>query len=230
VNVGQKIIYKGDMANASGQGAIVAIRNHSMAGTSYTMNWKSGQLEPFDSSKSFDVALDDGRKFNAVMIANIGGEFSNKSKRFMLDEGMENADGIAALIASVEAREIDLKQKAAEAAAIFKAAQEAAKVAGLKLGLIPQADFTKRGSAAAYNLRLELKAAGIKASVNNKSSINVTLQKDASDEQVQIAKQIGSKYKAGSFDGMTDCYDYDPSAWGTVFGDSDYVFVQRDWQ
>ena len=23
---------------------------------------------------------------------------------------------------------------------------------------------------------------------------------------------------------MTDCYDYDPSAWGSVFGDVRYVF------
>ena len=49
---------------------------------------------------------------------------------------------------------------------------------------------------------------------------------DAAD--LPAAKVICNKYEAGHFDGMTDCYDYDPSAWGAVFGDVRYVFEGVD--
>ena len=122
------------------------------------------------------------------------------------------------------------KAKKDEAAARFKAAQAVALEAGKKMGLIPEAEFRaagKRGSAAASNLRDELKAAGFKCGVKQDgySAINVVAPADADMERV---KAICSKYKAGSFDGMSDCYDYDPCPWGSVFGDVQYVFVRGE--
>jgi hypothetical protein len=226
--VGQRIVYKGDMANASGQGAIVELRKNERAGQMFSMDFKAGKLVPFDSSVSYDVVLDDGRHFPGVYESNIGGEFNNKSCRFMVAEGQADAGEIAELMMKVTLRRAALKAKADEVAAVFAKAQAAALEAGKAMGLIPEAEFKaagKRGSAAAWNLRQELKAAGIKARVKqpNYYAIDVVLSDDADKA---AAKKIMAKYQAGHFDGMTDCYEYDPSAWGSVFGDVRYVSGQ----
>lgn len=147
----------------------------------------------------------------------------------LLDE-VKSPEEVAKILAAALSYEALQKARADEVAAAFKVAQEAARAAGQKLGLIPEDDFNKsgkRGSAAAYNLRLELKLAGIKARVvqDGYSAINVREVAAADREK---AKQIASKYKAGNFDGMSDCYDYDPSAWGSVFGDVQYIFVSGE--
>lgn len=144
----------------------------------------------------------------------------------LLDE-VASPDEVALVLAGSLAYEADKKAKETEAKARFAAAADKARADGIALGLIPEAEFQKagkRGSAAAYNLRAELKKAGIKARVvqDGYSAINV---RDVAPADVQKAKAIAAKYKAGSFDGMTDCYDFDPCPWGSVFGDVQYVFV-----
>lgn len=123
------------------------------------------------------------------------------------------------------------QQKAkADAERIAKAAADAAALeAGRAVGLIPESEFRtsgKRGSAAASNLRAELKAVGIKARVKQDgySALNVWVSAD----NLAAAKTIAAKYKAGNFDGMTDCYEYSTSAWGRVFGDVQYVFIYTE--
>lgn len=226
ISLGQPIVYKGDMANHPGQGAVVAVVAKQRSGSMYSINFGSASLDPIDDSKVFDIALDDGRLFRQVYVSNIGGDFGNKSCRFMLGEGAPlDLAGVANLLAGVAIRNADLKAKADEAAAIFAAAMAEAKAAGLKLGLIPEADFQaakKRGSAAAYNLRQELKAAGIKASVKQDGYNSINVWVDPADKAA--AAKIADKYQAGNFDGMDDCYKYDPSSWGKVFGDVRYVF------
>lgn len=226
LSVGQRIAYKGDMANCPGDGAIVALRQNENSGQMYSMDFAAGKLVPFDSSVSYDIVLDDGREFKGVYEANIGGEFNNKSKRFMLIEGEADAAEVAKLQAGVALRNADLKAKAEEVAKVFAKAKAAALEAGLAIGLIPVEEFAKsgkRGSAAAYNLRAELKAAGIKARVKQDSytAINVIVANDADKPAV---KKIMGKYEAGNFDPSDDSYKYDPSAWGSVFGDVQYVF------
>lgn len=143
----------------------------------------------------------------------------------ILDEVVD-ADAVAAAqakavlfaAAKAAADEAEKREKAA--------ADVAARAAGVKLGLVPEAEFKGRGSAAASNLRAELKQAGIKARVKQDgSAISVIL---AYPLDAVPAKVIARKYKAGSFDGMTDCYEYDSSAWGRVFGDVQYVFVKTE--
>lgn len=230
IEVGQAIIYKGDMANYPGNGAVVALRQNGTAGRMYSVNFGAGKLEPIDTSVSYDIALADGRQMSGVYASRIGGEFSNKTCRFMLGDGMLTGDEVAALLAGVAMKRASDKAKADEAKAAFEAAKAAALEAGKKLGLIPEAEFRKagkRGSAAAANMRAELKAAGFKCGVKQDgyTCINVVAQADADMDKV---KAITSKYKAGSFDGMSDCYGYDPSAWGSVFGDVQYVFVRGE--
>lgn len=227
IEKGQRIVYKGDMANCSGEGAVVALRlKPARSGGMFSMILGSGKLIPIDDSVSFDIALEDGRQFCAVYVNNIGGEFSNKSCRFMLGEGVASDEEVAKLVAGVAIKKAADESEAAATAAAFAAAKGEAKAAGVALGLMPEADFKaagKRGSAAAYNLRAELKKAGIKARVNQDGYDCLRVWVSAEDEAA--AEEIGDKYEAGNFDGMTDCYNYAPGAWGEVFGDVKYVFV-----
>ena len=229
IEVGQKIIYKGDMANCPGNGAVVAVKSTGIKqGSMFSLG--SGRMVPIDSSVAYDIALEDGRMMRQVFISNIGGEFSNKSCRFMLDDGQVSAEEVAGLLAAVAMKVASDKAAKDAKDAAFAAAKAVAEEAGKKLGLIPEAEFNKsgkRGSAAAYNLRAELKAAGLKAAVKQDgyTSINVTI---AAGTDAAAVKAIGDKYEAGSFDGMTDCYNYAPGAWGSVFGDVQYVFYRGD--
>jgi len=226
ISVGQRIAYKGDMANASGEGVVAAVRNQGPgSGRMFSISWGAGQMEPVDDSKSFDVALEDGREFKGVYVSNIGGEFANKSCRFMLLPGVVSSERIAKLQAGVAVKQASDEAKASAALIAFDAARAQAKAAGLALGLVPAAEFKGRGSAAAANLRKELKAAGIKCSLVQRGydAIDVGI---ADNEQIAAAKAIAEKYEAGSFDGMQDMYVYAAGAWGAVFGDVRYVFVR----
>lgn len=84
---------------------------------------------------------------------------------------------------------------------------------------------------AAKNIRIELNAAfkGVKFSVKSESfsmgnAIRVSWTDGPTDAQVD---EITGKYKAGSFDGMTDCYDYEFSYWTEAFGDAKYISTSR---
>lgn len=140
-----------------------------------------------------------------------------------------SAEKVAEALTNCAIYEAQIKAKAEEAVQVMRAAMDVARVEGQKLGLIAEADFqtmNKRGSAAAYNLRTELKKAGIKSSVkaDGYNSLNVTIE---NDKDADAAKSIMMKYKAGRFDGMTDSYEYDSCAWGKVFGDVQYVFGRK---
>lgn len=85
---------------------------------------------------------------------------------------------------------------------------------------------------AAKNIRIELKAAfkGVKFSVKSESfsggnAIRVNWTDGPTVAQVE---EITGKYKAGSFDGMTDCYDYEFSYWTEAFGDAKYISSSRE--
>lgn len=86
--------------------------------------------------------------------------------------------------------------------------------------------------AAAKNIRIELAAAfpGVKFSVKSKrfsggDSIDVRWTDGPTGQQVD---EIIDRYAAGSFDGMTDCYEYSRDAWRDAFGNAKYVSSQRD--
>lgn len=85
---------------------------------------------------------------------------------------------------------------------------------------------------AAKNIRLELRAAfpGVKFSVKTSrfaggDSIDVRWIDGPTSSQVEA---IANRYAAGSFDGMTDSYNYERSAWTDAFGDAKYVSCSRD--
>lgn len=85
---------------------------------------------------------------------------------------------------------------------------------------------------AAKNIRIELKAAfkGVKFSVKSESfsggnAIRVNWTNGPTVAQVE---EITNKYKAGTFDGMTDCYNYEFSYWTEAFGDAKFITASRD--
>lgn len=87
-----------------------------------------------------------------------------------------------------------------------------------------------RGRLAAENIRRELKRAFPKTkfkvtSDHNSVSVHWTCGPVAKDVEA-----IANRYKAGSFNGMTDSYESDPDAtFADVFGDPSYVFCTRDY-
>jgi hypothetical protein len=141
---------------------------------------------------------------------------------WVMSPEVASAEEVAEAIASAAILAAEEKAKDDEKAARFALAREAAKAEGLALGLIPEAEFKGRGTAAAHNLRKELKAQGIKVASlrGDYDSINVRV----AEADLPAVKAIAAKYEAGHFDGMSDCYEYHPSAWGSVFGDVKYVF------
>lgn len=84
---------------------------------------------------------------------------------------------------------------------------------------------------AAKNIRVELKKAfpKVKFSVKSESfaggnAIRVNWEDGPTSAQVE---EITSKYKAGTFDGMTDCYNYQFSYWSEAFGNAKYITTSR---
>jgi len=121
----------------------------------------------------------------------------------------------------------DYKAKQAARAAAAKAMQAAFP------NMIPNDGKRPSRVVAAANIRIELKAAfpGVKFSVKTKSfsggdDIWVGWIDGPMTEQVDLIIQ---KYSGGSFDGMTDCYNYSRDAWTDAFGDSKYVFASRNY-
>jgi hypothetical protein len=174
-------------------------------------------------SATFDVVYDSGRMSCKLPESIIG-----SGAPYIMSEEVASAEEVAEALAAAAIFKASEAAKAAAAAAAFAAAKEAAKAAGLALGLVPEAEFKGRGCAAAYNLRRELKAAGIKVVSLRSDGYDAIRVKLADAADLPAAKVICGKYEAGHFDGMTDCYDYDPSAWGAVFGDVRYVFEGVD--
>lgn len=94
---------------------------------------------------------------------------------------------------------------------------------------------TKGGSliAAAANLRAELRRAfpGHKFRVTTErfaggDSLHVGWTDGPASSRVEA---IADKYQPGYFDGMTDSYNYDQSAWNICFGQAKFVQVRRNY-
>lgn len=229
LEVGRKIYYTGDMANPSGTGCISAVTPIANPLKSYSLG--TGRMVENDNSVRYDVVLNDGRMMKQLPAFLFDPQTCGQ--RFQPRDGTETADEVAAMLDNANVYEATKKAEATAKANAFERAKANAKAEGLALGLTPEAEFKGRGTAAASNLRRELKAAGIPVLSlrGDYNSVNVKVAIGATTEQYAKAKAIAAKYKAGNFDGMTDCYEFNPSAWGSVFGDVQYVFIEqdRDW-
>lgn len=134
------------------------------------------------------------------------------------------------ILDAIEICESAIAQKKADEAAKSKARSElAAKLKADNPHLIQIAGSNlSPGKCAAKNIRIELKEAFPKVKFSVKSdynSVRISWDNGPSDEKVSA---ICDKYEAGSFNGMTDSYDFnDDAVWASVFGDPQYVFCSR---
>ena len=197
--VGRAVRYTGDMANASGIGAIVAIRPASEYGP-----------------KSYDVALTDGRMFTGTYL---------DGSRWIVAADHVNPDALDVLRAGVQAKEAASRAAQSSAAEAFAKAVEQIKKD------YPHLTQGSGPVVAAKNLRVELKRAfpGISFSVRTSkysggNSIDISWTDGPTTQQVD---KIANKYSGGTFDGMTDCYNYKSSPWTKVFGKAKYVHSHR---
>lgn len=200
--IGRMVRYTGDMANSPGIGAVAAIR----------------PAGPFASYQSYDVALEDGREML--------GTFLDGSRWVVLDTHVD-VSTLDILRAGVAARKAtDQANKTATAEAFAQA------VAKLRVDY----PYLTQGSGcvvAAKNIRAELKRAfpAVTFSVRTSkysggNSIDVSWTDGPATKQVEA---ITGKYAGGSFDGMTDCYDYKTSPWTEVFGEAKYLHCSRNY-
>lgn len=97
--------------------------------------------------------------------------------------------------------------------------------------LIPVGEKVDQLNAAAKNTRTELKRAfpGVKFSVKtSRFSMGNDMRVTWTDgPNVYQVEQITEQYSAGTFDGMTDCYNYERGAWTDAFGQAKYVLTDR---
>lgn len=129
-------------------------------------------------------------------------------------------------------KQIELNKEAAEKKA---AAREARRQEAIKNNPDLQRADGKISSHAlgAKNIKKELKKRwpAVKFSVKSNSfsggdDIHVRWTDGPREEEVT---KILDKYEEGSFDGMTDCYDYNhENVWPDIFGGAKYVMGQRD--
>lgn len=198
VVVGRRIRFTGDICNQPGDGVVVSL--------------------PEEDCASGTLILFDGRKmdFNAKRVAR------GDSYRYTL---LDKIHGPAVIEMA--------KRKHAEVEAVRIIEEERAKVLfeEARLRLIAEnphleartSDTWATAAWVAKNVRRALKHAGIKpASV--RSDIH-SIRVRVSQEDLEAAKEICMRFKAGSFDGMTDSYNYSSSPWTEAFGDSNYVWV-----
>lgn len=200
VVVGRRIRFNGDICNQPGEGVIVELP------------------DPDPGCASGTLILFDGRKmgFHARKVR------EGESYRYRLLDKIHGREVI----------EMAMRKHAeVEAARVIE--EERAKVLfdeAMRRLIAENPHLEARtpdtwGTAAwvAKNVRRALKHAAIKpVSVRSDAhSIRIKVHR----EDVAVAESVCFRFKAGSFDGMTDCYNYRRTPWTEAFGDSEYVWV-----
>lgn len=204
LEVGAKVRYTGDMANASGKGAVI-------------------EVIPSTWGTSYELALEDGRMFNVEATSFDGGP----GCRFYVMPGVADPDEIAGLLANVAI--VGAKAKADEDAekAAYSAEVERIKVeyAYLEQGNGP--------AIAAKNLRKLLKAKfpGVKFSVtisrfSGGNSMSVRWTDGPTSDAVS---ELSDLFRAGSFSGSDDSYTYSRAPFAELFGSAKYISTSRDY-
>ncbi|MEI2263574.1 hypothetical protein OHC51_21695 [Stenotrophomonas indicatrix] len=81
---------------------------------------------------------------------------------------------------------------------------------------------------AVRNIRKALKAAFPKVKFSVRSDYSAARVRWTDGPTVAAVDDVVKRFKAGNFDGMTDCYEYSRSPFGDVFGSIQYTFTSRD--
>lgn len=203
LEVGARVRYTGDMANASGKGAVI-------------------EVIPSSWGMSYELALEDGRKFNIESTSFDSGI----GCRFFVAPGLADAEEIAGLLANVAI--VGAKAKADEDAEKAAYAQEVERIK-------TEYAYLEEGSGpavAAKNLRKILKRElpGVKFSVtisrfSGGNSMDVRWTDGPTSDAVSEFSEL---FSAGSFNGQDDCYTYSRAAFAELFGSAKYIRTSRD--
>ena len=203
ITTGTRVHYTGDMANLSGDGAIVEVNLKGFYGATYIL------------------ILDDGRKWNMHPGQIKAQEEATRGDRFVMMDGVADVEEIAGLITKHA-----ICEEMRRGAEIAKKETFNGEVERLKADSA-YSYLVQDNQAAAKNLRAELKKAfpGIKFSVRKDgwSAIRVTIQSNGPTPKE--VERVTDKYEEGHFNGMEDIYEYHETPWNRVFGGVKYVFV-----
>lgn len=210
--LGLRIDYAGDSANPDGRGAVVKVVEADDWGGPYA-----------------SIALADGRMLLRMDARYFGraGEHEGTGYRILARPG-EYADEaeLAALQAGVAMRKAADAARKEAAAQARAAARDRLKAEHPFLAVCGEND--RGGVFAAKNIRKLLKRTfpGVKFAVTSSySTVNVRWTDGPEGAAVRATVDC---FKEGSFDGMTDCYEYATTAWNDVFGGCRYVFCNRN--
>jgi len=179
--------------------------------------------------KTIDVEKYSTRQVMAYELKWMKDKKDNRIATYITDEKV-SGDEILDLLDKAK-KQVELNKEAAEKKA---AAREARRQEAIKNNPDLQRADGKISSHAlgAKNIKKELKKRwpAVKFSVKSQSysggdSIDVRWEDGPRDVEVN---KILDKYEEGSFDGMTDCYDYNhENVWPDIFGGAKYVMGQR---
>lgn len=211
---GLRVTYTGDMCNGAGKGIIVAANPP----TAY-------------SDPTADIILDDGRAIRGYPIAAMRPieERQGYAHRILFHAGhYADEREIASLIgknalceASIRAQELRKQE--------LLALQRAQVVKDFPF-LTPTGDKYCGAATTAKNVRAALKHyfPGVKFSVKSSRGCSAIDVRWTDGPESKAVDEICSMFELGSFDGMTDCYNYETSAFTDVFGGVRYVMTTRD--
>lgn len=199
LKIGQLVKYTGDIANVSGVGAVMAIRNSSYG-------------------KSYDVALADGREWLASMM---------QADRWIISNQFAEPHYMDFLRAAVAAKKATDTANETAAAQSFAKAVERIKSENPHLivgsGCVVaakniRAELKRAFPGIKFSVRTSRYSGG--------NSIDVEWTDGPNSDQVD---KIISKYEYGHFDGMTDCYNNSDSPWNCTFGSTKYAHTRRQY-
>lgn len=162
-------------------------------------------------SARFDVVWDDGsqsRQLPESLLYSV--------QWYIYDEVLPSAAVMRLRRLAVETAERRAQEKE-EAERQFEA--DKARLIAENAHLVP-------GDTVEKNIRRALKQAfpGVKFSVRKRhhGSTDISWEDDAVDPR--RVHEVVDRFKAGNFDGMTDCYSYSRSPWTAAFGSHEYIF------
>lgn len=210
--VGLRITYTGDMYNHPGEAIVVGIT-------------PPGRWSVFHE---VDMILDDGREIKGVSVRGLVPVGQHKpGDRFVAHPGRYADEAeIAGAHAKVAMIKAQAKAKAGEAAAarILEVARLKAEYPYLNA----KGDHMSSAEVA-KNVRtlLKHKFPGAKFSVRKSDGDAIYVRWTGGPEHEDV-DTLARMFKQGTFDGMTDCYEYSLSPFNDAFGGVRYVFCDRD--